>query len=419
MRNVLLVLLILTLPSLALLFFSTVSTPRSEPAVARIQSPAADGSGQPNLHASDGGDVYLSWIEPDGTGGHRLRFSRWTDRGWEAPRTIASGDGWFVNWADFPALAVVDDRFMAAHHLALSGPRSYDYDIRLSISRDRGRTWGPPLTPHRDGVPAEHGFVSMLPWNGRLGIVWLDGRNSGDETGFGGAMTLRFATVSAAGKIADEAELDGRVCDCCQTSAARTEAGLIVAYRDRSPDEIRDIAVVRLADGRWSAPEIVYRDGWRIPGCPVNGPSVTADGNSVALAWYTGQEGRPRVQLAFSSNSGKDFGEPIQLAGAEAMGRVHTAMLSDRSVAVSWMEFVDEESVEIRLLRVHPDGRRSEVLAVGAIDAARSSGFPRMARSGDSLIVAWTQLQPTKEIALSRIFFDRALPLTGYSGRSR
>ena len=52
-----------------------------------------------------------------------------------------------------------------------------------------------------------------------------------------------------------------------------TADGPVVVYRDRSEQEIRDISIVRLHDGKWSQPSSVFEDNWKINGCPVNGLS--------------------------------------------------------------------------------------------------------------------------------------------------
>jgi hypothetical protein len=48
------------------------------------------------------------------------------------------------------------------------------------------------------------------------------------------------------GTLGKEVLLDGRVCECCATSAASTPDGIAVVYRDRSKEEVRDISIVRL-----------------------------------------------------------------------------------------------------------------------------------------------------------------------------
>jgi len=87
-------------------------------ALEQVEAPTARGSGEPNLHAAADGQVYLSWFEPLGDGRHALRFSvvdpggvaagaSGTNPGsptWTPPRTIVTGDDFFVNWADFPSM---------------------------------------------------------------------------------------------------------------------------------------------------------------------------------------------------------------------------------------------------------------------------------------------------------------------------
>ena len=363
--------------------------------VRELPSPAGQGSGQPNLAVSPDGRVYLSWIERLGEGRFSLRFAVKEKDQWSAPRVIAEGSNWFVNWADFPSMVVLPDGSLAAHWLAKSGTGTFEYDVTISRSFDGGKTWGKPFVPHRDGVKAEHGFVSLFAaQDGNLAAVWLDGRemkaDPNDAHGHGhGNMTLRYVKIKRDGTLADEAVLDTRVCECCQTSAAMTADGPVVVYRDRSDQEIRDISIVRLRDGKWSQPVSVFKDGWQINGCPVNGPSVTAVGRRVAVAWYTGVNDKPRVKLAFSSDAGASFGEPITVDDGNPAGRVEALMLADGSALVCWLEKLPGGG-EVRMRRIKPDGKFDAAITVSATGAARSNGFPQMARTGNSLVFAWT-----------------------------
>ena len=370
--------------------------PAPPPLVAReIGSPAAPGSGEANLAVAPDGAFVLSWIEPAGEGRHALRFARLEGGAWSAPRTIASGEGWFVNWADFPALAFVPDGTVFAHWLAKTGPSTYAYAVQVVRSHDGGATWSAPVVPHRDGTPTEHGFVSMTPWSeADLGVVWLDGRKTAkaapsDHGHTAAEMALVHTTVGRDGSLGPETVLDGRVCDCCQTDMARAGDAVVVVYRDRSEKEIRDISAVRFAGGRWSAPRAVAADGWEINGCPVNGPAVAAEGNTAAVAWVTAAGDRPWVKLAFSEDAGQTFGAPIVVDGGRPLGRVDVVMVDARTALVSWLAQGEGGTASLHVGRFTREGARGDAATVAVSSGARSSGFPRIARSGDRAVIAW------------------------------
>jgi hypothetical protein len=364
--------------------------------VRELPSPASATSGQPNLTVDKKGRVYLSWIDRLNEGRVALRFAMKEGTRWSAPQTIAEGTNWFVNWADFPSLLVLPDGSLAAHWLAKSGAGTYAYDVNIARSFDQGKTWGKPITPHRDGTQTEHGFVSLLPTpDGSLSAIWLDGRematgNPALNSDHGhGNMTLRYAMLRKNGVLEQEALLDAKVCECCQTSAALTSQGAVVAYRDRSDQELRDISIVRWQNGQWSEPKPVFRDGWQINGCPVNGPAIAAAENQVAVAWFTGANNKSQVKLAFSDDAGATFGQPIIIDDGNPAGRVDVLLLKDGSALVCWLEKLANGG-EIRVRRVTREGKPTASITVAPSGTARSSGFPQMIRSGNSIVFAWT-----------------------------
>lgn len=374
-------------------------------AIDHLPTPAGVGSGEPNLAAGDDGRVYLSWLEPQSDSVHALRFAVLDGGEWSPARTIAQGDDWFVNWADFPSIVALPDGRLAAHYLQRS-PRAevgYHYDVRIVQSSDGGETWSEPVAPHRDGVPAEHGFVSLFRAEGdSLGAIWLDGRKSSDEFGGTHEMTLRYTTIAADGGAGEEVEIDGRICDCCQTSVAHTASGPVVVYRDRTGDEIRDIYISRMIDGAWTAGRPVHDDGWEIAACPVNGPSVAAEGDRVAVAWFTAARDSARVLVAFSEDGGATFAQPTRVDGGDPAGRVDVELLPDGGALVSWIERTGGEAAEVRIRTVAPDLRMSEPVAVAVSSGQRASGFPRMLRSGDDIVFAWTEPGEPSRVRVAR-----------------
>ncbi len=383
--------LIISLLLLTALLWSCQTSPE---AVKEVPVPAAANSAEPNLSRSPLGDLFLSWVEATEDGRHRLQFARWQQNGWSAPRTIAAGENWFVNWADFPSLAAIDAKHLAAHWLVKSAASPYAYDVHIATSADGGEHWSAPLRPHNDDTATEHGFVSLLTYGNHFWAFWLDGRNYANADTAAPlqqrGMTLRAALIDRNDTIRESALLDSLTCDCCQTDAAISSEGIIVAYRDRSDGEIRDIAVVRYHNGQWSAPQIVHRDGWQINGCPVNGPAIAADGERVALAWFTEALGRPRVLAAFSRDGGRSFAPPVVVDDRKPLGRVDIALTADGDAWVCYMSAAGD-SAAIRLARLTPDGRRSADITVAHTAAKRAAGFPRIAADGQQLVIAWTR----------------------------
>ena len=350
--------------------------------LAPIDPPAGPGSMAPSLVAT-GKDVLLTWLEPTEPDGHRLRFSRLSEGRWSPPVTVAAGSNFFANWADFPSVAQAPDGSLAAHWLAKTGDDTYAYGIFLARSTDGGATWKPAGLLHDDRVPAEHGFVSWVADGKALRAVWLDGR----ETPKGGSMALRSAVLED-GKPRPAELLDDRVCDCCQTDAALAADGPVVAYRDRTAEEVRDIHVKRRTAKGWSTPVRVGSDGWKIPGCPVNGPAIAAAGRRVAVAWFTGAPPGPRVQVAFSEDGGATFGKPVLVDGGKPLGRLDLALDASGNAVVIWLA-LEEKDAALRLRRVSPAGKADTPVTLAKTSASRSGGVPRLAVSGGRLYVAW------------------------------
>lgn len=335
------------------------------------------------------GDVMLSWIDREESGG-TLRVARLDDDGWSAPQVVISDPKMFVNWADFPSVTSLGDGHWIAHWLRYSADLTYAYDVVVAQSSDAGATWSPPVSPHSDDTPTEHGFVSMWPGAAGTGLVWLDGRKTVNEPGDDPAtsgMTLRSAMIDAGGGISDEEEIDALICDCCQTDIAVAENGPIAVYRDRTPGEIRDISISHYVDGRWQPSEPLSSDGWEIAGCPVNGPAIAAHGDLVAVAWFTSAKNSPIVKARVSKNSGKTFGDTIIIDTGRPLGHVDVTYIGDSSFAVSWMKHGNDFH-DILLRSLTSEGELSLYKTAGRTAVAHN--VPQTVEHDGSLIMAWT-----------------------------
>lgn len=362
-----------------------------------VQTPAGPGAQDPSLFATATGDILMSWTEPSPEG-HAVRLARWDGIGWSAPQTVTSSDQLFVNWADIPSVAELAGGTLAAHWLQDNGRTSYAYDVNLAMSDDGGETWGPPITPHRDRRSVQHGFATLLPMaDGQLMAIWLDGRQYGlddlddEQGGNPNEMQLRAALLGSDGTLGDEMLIDARTCTCCQTSAALAGDGsVILVYRDRTADDVRDISVVRYRDGTWSAPATIWDDGWQISGCPVNGPEIDAQGTRAVAAWFTAPDDIPAVYVAFSADAGASFGRAFQIDQGEPAGRVDVVLLEDGTAIVSWVEWTEDgEAIMVCLADAEQGCRRTQLLYLNSTPG--TINFPHMVSGATGIHFAWTQ----------------------------
>ena len=374
-----------------------------------IPNPTGPGATEPNFSVAEDGTVHLSWLQATADSAFALRVAAFDGRKWSPTRTVRTARDFFVNWADFPSVQALDGNRLAVHWLQRVGKGTYAYHVKVAFSNDGGATWSAPVTAHRDTSPQEHGFVALWREGDRLGAAWLDGQKYGkaatashDDHDPAKEMMVASTLFDRRGRRGAEVILDARACDCCQNSAAVTAHGPIVGYRERTPEEIRDIYVARRVNGRWLPGKPVHRDNWKIPACPVNGPNVAADGRRAVVAWFTAARDTARVLVAFSDNAGETFGPPIRVDNGRPAGRVDTELLADGSALVSWIERVGGDTAAVRVSRVTRDGRAGMPLTIATSSAARASGFPRMAATGEHVMFAWTVPGRPSSVRLAR-----------------
>ncbi|MDZ7758197.1 hypothetical protein [Rhodohalobacter sp.] len=366
-----------------------------------LTSPAETGSRYPYMHQDESGKIYMSWLMGIEEDMFAFQYSTYNDGGWTRPGTVKVGTDFFVNWADFPSITGFDGEVTAAHWLKKVEGGPYAYHVQVAFPQEDSNRWGDAITPHMDNTPTEHGFVSMRPIDeNRILAIWLDGRDTDGRADdeyedMNKSMTLRSAEITRDGEILRSRLIDDSVCDCCPTDLVRTEDGYLAVYRNRTEDEIRDIYISRytLETGEWSEPKAVHDDQWKIGACPVNGPKIVADGDQVAVAWYTMEENESRTYLIRSDDGGETFGEPILIAGDRSTGRVDLAMLENGTLYVSWLRHRGDVG-DVVASEVDPDGNVKNSVTVGVTSPSRSSGFPQMEAFDDGLLFAWTQTDP-------------------------
>lgn len=349
-----------------------------------IENPSAGYAGMSRLYATDE-LLYMSWVEQVDTLAV-LKYATYDGNAWSDSQTISSGTDWFVNWADFPQIAVNKGNIFV-HYLQKSAPDTYAYDIKYQVYNTVNKRWTPPQKLHTDSTQSEHGFVDVIAYKDGFMASWLDGRTTVNRPDSLRQMTVRAGIINADGSLGKQWQLDERVCDCCATSIANTTDGPMVVYRDRSADEVRDMYGVRLQDTTWTTPKAVYNDNWQIAGCPVNGPAIASNGLT-AVGWFTMEDDKPMVKLA-TKGAGSWFDEIAVLEASKAIGRVDVAV--DANANRFALYLTDEGSTaNLNLTQLKASGEEVRYV-LSKMSPERASGFPQLRLFKGELFISYTE----------------------------
>lgn len=362
---------------------------------APLANPAGAGSLQPNWSVAPDGSAVFSWIEPSPGGAFALRYAVHHGGSWSPTITIAAHRHFFHHPAEMPEVLAMPGGHWFAHWVESPGGDSDAEYIYVSSSAD-GAHWTAPLEAHHDRSPVQHGLASMIANpDGGGSIFWLEALKGEDAP-----VSLKRTIVDAAGKEVKEETIDSDVCGCCPTAVAKTAKGLLVAYRDHTKEDVRDIAVTRLENGHWSAGKVVHADNWIINACPTNAAAVAAKGDHVAVAWYTDAEDSHRELMAFSDDSGSSFGKPVTLSVGHAFGYTSMALDEDGGAIVSWLE-QSPEGARVLVRRVSAAGVAGPVVEV-AKGGRMALGYPKLFHNGNDTFVAWGDPKHIKTAALAK-----------------
>ena len=351
-------------------------------------------------------DLFISWTEQV-LDSNFLYITRLEGDSWTNKELITKGTDWFVNWADFPSISLNEvSGSIFSFHLQKSSEETFSYDVNYHINSKE--TWNDMNKIHDDNTFSEHGFVSSIPYKDGFMVSWLDGRNTygvGDHGHAKGAMTIRSAILDSNGNIVNQNVIDEMVCECCQTSMAISGGIPIVVYRNRSDGEIRDIYFSRYIDSNWSDPEPVHDDGWEINGCPVNGPNVDSYGDNVVVSWFSASNGRPKVNLKFSTDNGRTFGDKILIDEVEnsPLGRVDIEFISETEAMISWLSTVDGKG-KLLIRKIKTNGEIGPIKVVEEVSTERSTGFPQIEKFNDDVYISWTDNSESgKKVRVTKI----------------
>jgi hypothetical protein len=350
--------------------------------VETIANPSGAGSVQASLSVTADGNPLLSWVEPAKGGTFALRYAVRQGAQWSEPRTVKAERHFFRHPGELPEVIALPGGSFVAHWIEMPDEADEAEFVYVSASRD-GVKWSVPAMAHHDKSKGQHGLASIVASGDReASIFWLQALKGDD-----GPASLMRTVISADGAEVKEETLDPDVCQCCPTAVTKTGRGLLVAYRDHTGDEIRDIAVTRFENGKWTAPKNVYPDKWQLNACPTNAAQVNARGDKAAVAWFTAVGDKPRVQLTLSADAGVTFGKPTVVSTGESYGYTSVAVDDAGGAFVSWLERAGG-GARLLVRYVSGTGVAGPVTQV-ATGSRKSLGYPRLVPAGKDVWIAW------------------------------
>jgi hypothetical protein len=93
----------------------------------------------------------------------------------------------------------------------------------------------------------------------------------------------------------------------------------------------------------------------------------------------------------------------VRIDAGQPSGRVDVELLADGEALVSWIERTAKDSSEVRARIVKADGTALPAVTISALAGGRSSGFPRMVRRRDDVLLAWTVPGASSQVRLASL----------------
>lgn len=264
--------------------------------------------------------------------------------------------------------------------------------IRFARSLDGGKHFSAPITVHHDRAQITHRFGALaVDAAGHVLVAWIDKRDLAaakvaGKTYAGAAVYYAWSTdrgksFQAERKLADHS------CECCRIAVAPTpDGGIGVFWRSVYGDNIRDHSHAVVHYGQ-PAPTVARATftGWRIAGCPHQGPGLTvaADGHADGV-WFSAKGGKPTIWYGTLDPGHK----PKHLQKMAGSGAAHADVaVAGKVVWVVWNQFAPKGTGLVG--RVSHDGGLSFGKPQTLATVHGAAGSPQLLRFRDRTYVAW------------------------------
>ena len=363
----------------------------------------------PLLSQTPKGEIMLSWTEKDAQGITSLcvAFSRDKGKTFSEKKVIFVGTGIansrmmrakVLTKKDGSLVAVFSNRgglvapSVQTQAATPQGGRGGggSSNIVYCVSKDGGSTWTSPISVDSDpkqGITRGFFDAVVLP-NDEIAVAYLkDVANSNKHE----ERDLRMV-VTKNGAFQPERVIDPVVCDCCPINMMIDASGALnIVYRDNN-DDIRDMAKIVSTDNAetFSKSQILYRDGWKINGCPHSGAVASTAGKGALFAWFSGAEKEKGIRLV--TNEGEKLlvlADPSAKNAFLADGSSHQVML--------WEQNKPENNLtEIAFKKINKNNISEIIWVDGSSNGINSTGLVL----GNQLLVAYELKQANKRNSL-------------------
>src|SRR5262249_60949312 len=90
-----------------------------------------------------------------------------------------------------------------------------------------------------------------------------------------------------------------------------------------------------------------------------------------------------------STDSGKTFGKKVRVDEGKPFGRVDVVSRASGGAVVSWVERT-AQGTQVRFREIAANGTAAAPANASGTSGVGSGACPRMVRSGDDIVIAWT-----------------------------
>ena len=309
--------LFLALPALLVAADNRTGAPAAPSAVFEAEAQSIGQSKSPKFFARRAHGLMMVSTVPQPGGGADLIFQASSDLGDSFAEQMRVNDvaGEVADHGENSPqlLTSPDDSMLYAVWGAKDPKNPAGSVIRFSAAGSMRTVWSPAKILNDDGLPVSHSFQSAAVGpDGTIYAAWLDGRDGRSTTeGATGGTTSIFLTKSTDGgkSFSKNVRVARNVCPCCRVAFGFVGDKVLLAWRQVEAGDIRDIYFASSTDrgDTWETGKPVFRDGWKIKGCPHVGPSMATLNGKVYVTWFSEGAGDPSIYLAVSSDAGKTF----------------------------------------------------------------------------------------------------------------